>query len=100
MLDPRILPEMGVKVAFMNTEPEIDEKPTQPLGIRIPITAVLSEGEEKYVFVVKDKRAEKRKVILSASYGNDVYISSGITAGEDYVVEIPDDLKNGIRVTY
>jgi RND family efflux transporter MFP subunit len=100
MLDPRILPEMGVKVAFMNTEPETDEKPTQPLGIRIPITAVLSEGEEKYVFVVKDKRAEKRKVILSASYGNDVYISSGITAGEDYVVEIPDDLKNGIRVTY
>jgi RND family efflux transporter MFP subunit len=98
--DPRILPEMGVKVAFMNTEPETDEKPTQPLGIRIPTTAVLSEGEEKYVFVIKDKRAEKRKVILSASYGNDVYISSGITAGEDFAVEIPDGLKNGIRVTY
>ncbi len=98
--DPRILPEMGVKVAFMNAVPETEEKAKQPLGIRIPTTAVLSEGEEKYVFVVKDKRAEKRKVILSASYGNDVYISSGITAGEDFVVEIPDNLKNGIRVTY
>jgi RND family efflux transporter MFP subunit len=98
--DPRILPEMGVKVAFMNATPETEEKTKQPLGIRIPITAVLSEGEDKYVFIVKDKRAEKRKVVLSASYGSDVYIASGITAGEDFVVEIPDDLKNGIRVTY
>lgn len=98
--DPRILPEMGVKVAFMNATPETEEKAKQPLGIRIPISAVLSEGEDKYVFIVKDKRAEKRKVVLSASYGSDVYIASGITAGEDFVVEIPDDLKNGIRVTY
>lgn len=98
--DPRILPEMGVKVAFMNTEPESEQKEKQPLGIRIPTTAVLSEGEDKYIFIVKDKRAEKRKVILSASYGSDVYIASGIVAGEDFVVEIPENLKNGIRVTY
>lgn len=98
--DPRILPEMGVKVAFMNTEPQTENDSKKLLGIRVPITAVYSDGEDKYVYVVKDKVAEKRKVTLSASYGADVYIASGINAGEDFVVQIPDELKDGMKVTY
>ncbi len=98
--DPRILPEMGVKVSFMNAEPQAEEQPKKPLGIRVPTTAVQSEGEDKYVFVVKDKFAERRKVTLSASYGSDMYISSGLNPGEDFVVEIPDELKDGMKVSY
>lgn len=98
--DPRILPEMGVKVSFMNPEPQTEEQPKKVLGIRVPTTAVQSEGEDKYVFVVKDKTAERRKVTLSASYGSDMYISSGLNAGEDFVVEIPGELKDGMKVIY
>lgn len=98
--DPRILPEMGVKVAFMNAEPQVETESKKTLGIRVPTTAVRSDGEDKYVFVVKENFAEIRKVILSASYGSDVYISSGINAGEDFVVDIPDELQDGMRVTY
>lgn len=98
--DPRILPEMGVKVAFMNAEPPVETESKKTLGIRVPTTAVRSDGEDKYVFVVKENFAEIRKVILSASYGSDVYISSGINAGEDFVVDIPDELQDGMRVTY
>ena len=98
--DPRILPEMGVKVSFMNTEPQAEEQPKKPLGIRVPTTAVQSEGEDKYVFVVKEKFAERRKVTLSASYGSDMYISSGLNPGEDFVVEIPEELKDGMKVSY
>lgn len=98
--DPRILPEMGVKVAFMNAEPQVEAESKKTLGIRVPTTAVRSDGEDKYVFVVKEKFAEIRKVTLSASYGSDVYISSGIKAGEDFVVDIPDELQDGMRVTY
>ena len=100
VLDARILPEMGVKVSFMNPEPQTEEQPKKLLGIRVPTTAVQSDGEDKYVFVVKDKIAERRKVILSASYGSDMYISSGLNAGEDFVVEIPDELKDGMKVIY
>ncbi|HSX50201.1 MAG TPA: efflux RND transporter periplasmic adaptor subunit [Cellvibrio sp.] len=96
--DPRILPDMGVKVAFMNAEPVVEEKPKEPLGVRVPITAVRSDGEDKYLFVVKDGVAELRKVTLNASYGTDVYIASGLRAGEDFVVVIPPDLKDGARV--
>lgn len=97
-LDPRILPDMGVKVAFLNPEPVEKQKPKAPLGIRVPTTAVRSVDENKYVFVVKDNVAQQRKVKLNASYGNDVYISEGLSAGEDFVVEISPQLKNGSKV--
>lgn len=96
--DPRILPDMGVKVAFMNAEPTVEEETKEPLGVRVPITAVRSEGEDKFLFVVKDGLAELRKVTLTASYGNDVYIASGLRAGEDFVVVIPPELKDGAKV--
>lgn len=96
--DPRILPDMGVKVAFMNAEPIVEEKPKEPLGVRVPTTAVRSEGEDKFLFVVKDGVAELRKVTLTASYGTDVYIASGLRAGEDFVVVIPPELKDGSKV--
>lgn len=98
--DPRILPDMGVKVAFMNAEPVVEEKPKEPLGVRVPTTAVRSEGEDKFLFVVKDGVAELRKVTLTASYGNDVYIASGLRAGEDFVVVIPPELKDGATVEF
>lgn len=93
--DPRILPDMGVKVGFLNAEPEVEEKADKPLGVRIPITAMRSDGEDKFIFVVRDNIAEQRKVTLSASYGNDIYISSGLRPGEDFVVVIPPELKDG-----
>lgn len=98
--DPRILPDMGVKVAFMNAEPVVEEKPEEPLGVRVPTTAVRSEGEDKFLFVVKDGVAELRKVTLTASYGNDVYIATGLRAGEDFVVVIPPELKDGATVEF
>lgn len=98
-LDPRILPDMGVKVSFLNPEPPEKQKPKEPLGIRVPTTAVRSVDENKFVFVVKDGVVQQRKVKLNASYGSDVYISEGISAGEDFVVEVSPKLKNGVKVT-
>lgn len=98
--DARILPDMGVKVAFFNAEPTAENQPKEPLGVRVPVTAVRSEGEDKFIFVVRDGVAQLRKVVLKASYGSDVYLSSGLEPGEDFIVEITPDLKDGIRVEY
>jgi RND family efflux transporter MFP subunit len=97
-LDPRILPDMGVKVAFLNPEPMETQKPKEPLGIRVPITSIRSANEQKFLYVVKDGVVQERKVKLNASYGSDVYISEGLSAGEDFVVEISPKLKNGVKV--
>ncbi|HTF96081.1 MAG TPA: efflux RND transporter periplasmic adaptor subunit [Cellvibrio sp.] len=96
--DPRILPDMGVKVAFLNAEPMEEEKPAEPLGVRVPISAVRNDGEDKFIFVIKDGIAELRKVTLKASYGNDIYIGDGLRPGEDFVVDIPSKLKDGSAV--
>lgn len=96
--DPRILPDMGVKVAFMNAEPVATEAAKEPLGVRVPITAVRSEGEDKFIFVVKDGAAELRKVTLKASYGADIYIDSGLRPGEDFIVNLTPELKDGAQV--
>lgn len=96
--DARILPDMGVKVAFMNAEPVAEEKTKEPLGVRVPITAVRSEEEDKFIFVVKDGVAELRKVTLKASYGTDVYIATGLRPGEDFIVNLTPKIKDGVKV--
>lgn len=99
--DVRILPDMGVKVAFFNAEPTAEATSTkEPLGVRVPTSAVRSEGEEKFIFVVNDGVAQLRKVTLKASYGSDVYISSGLKPGEDFIVEITPELKDGVPVEF
>jgi multidrug efflux pump subunit AcrA (membrane-fusion protein) len=98
--DVRILPDMGVKVGFFNAGPVTDDTQKEPLGVRVPTTAVLSEGEDKFIFVVRDGIAQLSKVTLKASYGNDVYISTGLKPGEDFVVEVTPELKDGSHVEF
>ncbi len=99
-LDSRILPDMGVKVAFYNAAPDAQVKSNEPLGIRVPTSAVRSEGEDKFIFVVKDGAAEMRKVKIKASYGSDMYLSSGLKPGEDFILNPSPELEDGARVEY
>src|ERR1700686_4878516 len=60
-LDPRILPDMGIKVTFLGAEPE-KKSPgaTAVAAIVIPQSAVHNEAGKKIVFLVKDNKAERR----------------------------------------
>lgn len=98
-LDPRILPDMGVKVAFMNGESAAQGEPQQQ-GIRVPASAIRTQSGERFIFIVKDKVAYQRRVQLSGNFGTEVYVSEGLNPGEDYVVEMPTDLQDGDRVSF
>ncbi len=91
---------MGVKVAFYNAAPETQSKASEPLGIRVPTSAVRSDGEDKFIFVVKDGVTEMRKVTVKASYGNDMYISGGLKPGEDFIVKLSPEIKDSVRVEH
>lgn len=99
-LDPRILPDMGVKVAFMSGESTASQGTPQQQGIRVPASAVRTQGGERIMFVVKDNIAHRRVVQLGGNFGSEMYVTEGINPGEDYVVEMPIDLEDGAPVSF
>jgi hypothetical protein len=100
-LDPRILPDMGVKVAFMDEPQEggagATAAPVKP-AVEIPKAAVRKDGDRDVVLVVKDGKVERRAVGLGPTTGDDVTVLSGLRDGEQVVIEGPADLKDGAAV--
>ena len=94
-LDPRILPDMGVKVAFLADRAAQGQSPVQAL---IPSEAVRQESGKPVVFLVREGRVEKRVVSLGARRGSDVEVLAGLTQGERVVVGGPEDLRPGQAV--
>ena len=92
-LDPRILPEMSVKVAFRDTGGA-----AATLTVTIPKTAVQSQDGRDVVFVVQNGRAERRAVTVTDTRGEDSVLSAGVSAGEKVIVNAPADLKDGVAV--
>jgi RND family efflux transporter MFP subunit len=97
-LDPRILPDMGVKVSFLEERtPEAANAPVKP-RLLVPKSAVRTEGNQSVVFVVRDDRVERRAVKVGAAQGDQVEVISGLNSGEKIVVEGHDGLSDGTRV--
>ena len=95
-LDPRILPDMGIKVAFLANTPAAGER--LPARAVVSKTAVVDRDGGKYVFVVRDGRVERRAVTAGPESGEDVEIQAGVTEGETVVVRPPEGLRDGDRV--
>nr|MBA3949225.1 efflux RND transporter periplasmic adaptor subunit [Acidobacteriota bacterium] len=98
-LDARLIPDMGVKVAFHDDR----ESTTAPgAGSRarllIPASATRGTGDTRDVFVVKDNRVERRAVRVGAVEGTLIVVLSGLTSGEQVVVNPPADLAEGREV--
>jgi RND family efflux transporter MFP subunit len=94
-LDPRILPEMSVKVAFRETG---GGTATAIRAVLIPKSAVQSQDGRDVVFVVQNGRAERRAVTVSDTQGDDSVLSAGVSAGESVVVDSPAGLTDGTVV--
>src|SRR5271170_3302781 len=93
-LDPRILPDMGVKVTFLGNEPEGKNGAPAPAAL-IPQDAVREEGGKKFVFLVKEDRLERRAVSIGGTRGTDAEIFAGVNAGDTVVVKGPANLRDG-----
>ena len=94
-LDPRILPQMAVKVAFR--DPGAAAATPVRLVI-IPKNAVQNRDGRDLVFVIQRDRAERRAVTLAGAMAGDVTLSAGVSAGEKVVLDAPADLADGAAV--
>jgi len=96
-LDPRILPDMGVKVAFQDAaEASAGQRATA--GFLLPAGAIRREDGRAYVFVVSKGVAERRAVAVGADHGSDVLVRSGLEPGERVIVSGPPQLGDGMPV--
>src|SRR5438105_654104 len=84
-LDPRILPDMGVKVAFLSDEPKTSK--TAANQIVVPKSAVRNEGGQQSVLIYKEGHVEHRAIRAGATRGDDqVVVLAGISDGDQVVV--------------
>ncbi len=92
-LDPRILPDMSVKVAFRD-----NGETAAGHAVIVPKNSVLSRDGRDVVFVVQNGHAERRAVTVSDTQNDDSVLSAGVAAGEKVVVDAPVDLQDGMAV--
>ncbi len=99
-LDPRILPDMGVKVAFLSEGPPAGNAGcmASPAKAVILRGAVRDEGGKHFVLLVREGRVERRAVSLGAEHGSDVEVLAGISPGDRLVVKGQESLREGQAV--
>ena len=98
-LDPRILPDMGIKVTFLSDEPVKKVDADAPVVVALlPTDAVHDESGKKVVFLVKNDRLERRAVSVGSTQGSQMEILSGIVAGDAVVVRGPANMQDGQAV--
>ena len=97
-LDPRILPDMGVKVTFLREAGDTAVPAAQPTAL-IPKNAVKQDGEQAVVFVVTGTTVERRAVSLGGTDGDRLEVVAGLRAGERVVMSPPPTLAAGSLIT-
>ena len=98
---PRILPDMGVKVTFLEEEKPktaADKSAATPAVALVPQAAIHQDNSSKFVFVVKGDTLERRAVSLGSSRGSDVEIIAGLQPEAVVVVKGPESLRDGQSV--
>ena len=93
--DPRVLPEMSARVAFLEREITADEE--APRTAVNPVALVSRNGKQA-LFVVKDDKAVETSVTIGDKIGDSIEVREGVTPGEKVVLNPPKKLKNGSAV--
>lgn len=96
-LDARILPDMGVKVAFQEKGNGTVSSPGHA-GVLVPQSAVSENGNKKYVLLIVDNAVERRAVATAGVRGKEILVTSGVSGGDKVIINAPANLENGARV--
>ena len=99
--DPRVLPDMGVRVAFLEQRAPAEEI-ASPVGVLVPRDALGRDAAGDFVWVVRNGAAHKRPVTVADKQGSRVLVSEGLEGGERVVTPLGEELlavlSEGMRV--
>jgi len=96
-LDPRILPDMGVKVRFFDDRRAGD---AAAAVAAVPEAAVLESDGAAWVWRVDDGRARRTSVAAGRESDGTREILQGLAVGDVVVVGPPESLRDGDRVRH
>ncbi len=100
-LDPRILPDMGVKVTFLKDEKNPNAAAavmnTQPT-VLVPKAAIVTSAGQDVVFVVKNDHVERVAIKVGGNDADRMEVLAGLSAGDRVVVSPPPTMANGALV--
>jgi HlyD family secretion protein len=97
--DPRILPEMGAKVDFLEpAAPATASAAPARTSIRVPAAAVKNESGARVVWIVRDGRLTKRPVTTGPVSGGFLEVRSGLNGGEQLLTGGVDAPVEGMKV--
>ena len=103
-LDPRILPDMGVKVTFLRDAEKLgtadsSARAANPVML-VPKSAIKTEGDATYAFLIDSNGIVDRRAVKTGGLDGDrLEVVAGLRAGERVVVAPPQGLATGARVT-
>jgi RND family efflux transporter MFP subunit len=95
--DPRIVPEMGVRVSFLEAAKPTNAVQTKPSAMA-PNAALTQRDGKDVVFVVAQDKVAQTAVTLGRKLGDDREVTAGLSGGESVVLDPPESLKDGSRV--
>jgi len=96
-LESQILPDMGIKVRFLDDQPVAASTSNAP-RIRVPSSAVQRQGSESYVWVVSGGRVERRAITTGAENDGQTEVLAGVHEGEELVAPLVEGLQDGGKV--
>ena len=95
-LDPRILPDMGVKVRFMQ---DLAAAAARPGNIAlVPTGALVKDGDRDAVWTIVDGRAQRRVVKAGNVREGNTEVLEGVRPGDLLIAAPPATLTEGARV--
>jgi RND family efflux transporter MFP subunit len=94
--DARIVPDMGVRVSFLEARPRATAQ--APGGVLVPAAAIAQRDGHEVVFVVQGGRVQERRV-QPKPMGEQRLLPAGVQSGDTVVVSPPAELRDGAPVT-
>ncbi len=95
-LDPRILPDMGVKVTFLR-EADQATAAAQPMTL-VPKAALVTRNGSSAVFLIRGDAVERRAVRTGGTDGERLEVLAGLQPGDRVVVSPPNEMQDGVKV--
>jgi HlyD family secretion protein len=101
--DVHVKPEMTASVTFL--EPHHEPKPGAPAAqasdlpkiapaVLVPKRAIVEQGNDRFVWIVTDRTAVRRPVVLGVDRIDQIEVKSGVVPGDAVILNAPAELTN------